>query len=77
MLRCARTLSSGFQPGDNVANGPCLNLTTVDPTPLYPRGSQFDFSHENATDPTKWSNPTDVEFVYTSCDAINCWIEPR
>ena len=21
--------------------------------------------------------PQDVEFVYTSCDAINCWIEPR
>ena len=44
---------------------------------MYPEGSQFDFSDENATDPSSWLNPGDVEFVYTSCDAINCWIEPR
>lgn len=44
---------------------------------MYPEGSAFDFSNENATVPSTWSNPTDVEFVYTSCDAINCWIEPR
>ena len=43
----------------------------------YPEGSQFSFVGENATDPRTWSNPGDVEFVYTSCDAINCWIEPR
>ena len=22
-------------------------------------------------------NPQDVEFLYTGCDAINCWVEPR
>ena len=66
----------GRQPGDN-RYGHCLNLTNVSSTKLYPAGSAFDFSHENATDPATWSNPTDVEFVYTSCDAINCWIEPR
>ena len=58
-------------------NGHCLNLTNVTRTPLYPNGAAFDFSHENATDPASWENPGDVEFVYTSCDAINCWIEPR
>jgi hypothetical protein len=66
----------GRQPGDN-RNGFCLNLTNVTRTPMYPEGSQFDFTHENATDPSVWENPGDVEFVYTSCDAINCWIEPR
>jgi hypothetical protein len=66
----------GRQPGDN-RNGHCLNLTNTLPTPMYPTGSAFDFRHENATDPTRWKNPADVEFVYTSCDAINCWIEPR
>lgn len=66
----------GRQPGDN-RNGFCLNLTNVTRTEMYPEGSQFDFSSENATDPSKWKNPGDVEFVYTSCDAINCWIEPR
>ena len=43
----------------------------------YPNGAAFDFANENATDPSQWLNPSDVEFVYTSCDAINCWIEPR
>ena len=57
--------------------GHCLNLTNVTRTPLYPNGAAFDFSTENATDPASWENPGDVEFVYTSCDAINCWIEPR
>ena len=66
----------GRQPGDN-RNGFCLNLTNVTRTAMYPEGSQFDFSYENATDPSTWTNPGDVEFVYTSCDAINCWIEPR
>lgn len=66
----------GRQPGDN-RKGFCLNLTNASATPMYPQGSAFDFSFENATDPSTWSNPTDVEFVYTSCDAINCWIEPR
>ena len=28
-------------------------------------------------DPTTWSNPGDVEFVYTSCAAYACWVEPR
>ena len=66
----------GRQPGDN-RNGHCLNLTNITRTPMYPEGSQFDFNGENATDPSTWENPGDVEFVYTSCDAINCWIEPR
>jgi pectate lyase len=44
---------------------------------MFPSGSQFDFSSENATDPSAWPNPSDVEFVYTGCDAINCWIQPR
>ena len=66
----------GRQPGDN-RNGHCLNLTNVTRTAMYPEGSQYDFSHETATDPSTWQNPEDVEFVYTSCDAINCWIEPR
>eukprot|EP00038_Savillea_parva_P009887 m.186474 g.186474 ORF g.186474 m.186474 type:complete len:922 (+) comp16782_c0_seq1:76-2841(+) len=66
----------GTQPGDN-RNGNCLNLTNVSRTDLYPNGQAFDFTYENATDPSTWTNPSDVEFVYTSCDAINCWIEPR
>lgn len=66
----------GIQPGDN-KQGNCLNLTNTTATSMYPYGSQFDFHYENATDPSKWLNPGDVEFVYTSCDAINCWIEPR
>lgn len=66
----------GRQPGDN-REGFCLNLTNVTSTPMYPEGSEFDFSHENATKPSDWPNPGDVEFVFTSCDAINCWIEPR
>jgi hypothetical protein len=72
----SRVYGHGLQPGDNT-NGKCLNLTNVSDTLMYPEGSAFDFAHENATDPSTWSNPTDVEFVYTSCDAINCWIEPR
>eukprot|EP00039_Didymoeca_costata_P028580 m.21525 g.21525 ORF g.21525 m.21525 type:complete len:848 (-) comp7175_c0_seq1:170-2713(-) len=71
-----RIFGHGLQPGDN-KKGNCLNLTNVSSTPMYPQGSAFDFSSENATDPSTWINPTDVEFVYTSCDAINCWIEPR
>ena len=67
---------TGRQPGDN-RQGYCLNLTNATATHMYPEGSQFDFSSEPAVDPTKWANPGDVEFVYTSCDAINCWIEPR
>ena len=66
----------GRQKGDN-RDGFCLNLTNATSTTMYPEGSQFDFAGENATDPRTWSNPTDVEFVYTSCDAVNCWIEPR
>lgn len=66
----------GRQQGDN-RNGFCHNLTNSTPTALYPAGSAYDFSSENATDPANWANPGDVEFVYTSCDAINCWIEPR
>ena len=57
--------------------GYCHNLTNSTPTALYPAGSAYDFSFENATDPASWANPADVEFVFTSCDAINCWIEPR
>jgi hypothetical protein len=66
----------GRQQGDN-KNGYCHNLTNSTPTSLYPAGSAYDFSFENATDPSTWTNPSDVEFVFTSCDAINCWIEPR
>jgi hypothetical protein len=66
----------GRQPGDN-RKGYCLALNNTLPTPMYPTGSAFDFTHETATDPASWKNPEDVEFVYTSCDAINCWIEPR
>lgn len=71
-----RVYGTGSQPGDN-RNGQCLNLTNVSSTALYPTGSAFDFGHEHATNPALWPNPADVEFVYTSCDAINCWIEPR
>ena len=66
----------GRQQGDN-RNGYCHNLTNSTPTSLYPAGSAYDFTFENATDPSTWANPGDVEFVFTSCDAINCWIEPR
>jgi hypothetical protein len=71
-----RVYGHGRQQGDN-RKGYCHNLTNSTPTELYPAGSAYDFSFENATDPSSWSNPGDVEFVYTSCDAINCWIEPR
>lgn len=76
--RALRTKLTGHgrQQGDN-KNGYCHNLTNSTPTRLYPAGSAYDFSFENATDPSTWTNPGDVEFVYTSCDAINCWIEPR
>ena len=49
----------------------------VEPTPMYPLGSAYSFEGENATDPKKWPNPQDVEFLWTGCDAINCWVEPR
>eukprot|EP01079_Euglenida_sp_SAG-EU17-18_P011234 gene11234-2042_t len=55
---------------------PCFQ-TPLPNTLRKPARSEFDFTWENATDPSKWPNPGDVEFVYTSCDAINCWIEPR
>eukprot|EP01047_Picozoa_sp_COSAG01_P114214 COSAG01_NODE_42895_length_435_cov_1.327381_1_plen_48_part_10 len=32
---------------------------------MYPAGSAYDFSFENATDPASWPNPSDVEFVCT------------
>jgi hypothetical protein len=57
-----RIYGHGRQQGDN-RNGYCLNLTNATATKMYPEGSQFDFSHENATDPSKWPNPGDVEFV--------------
>ena len=66
----------GRQAGDN-KQGYCHNLSLVDPTPEYPLGSAYSFAGENATDPSKWLNPSDVEFVWTGCDAINCWVEPR
>ena len=66
----------GRQGGDN-KQGYCHNLSLVDPTPEYPLGSAYSFEGENATDPTQWLNPEDVEFVWTGCDAINCWVEPR
>ena len=77
-LRAQRTrvYGHGRQQGDN-RMGYCHNLTNSTPTALYPAGSAYDFSFENATDPASWANPADVEFVFTSCDAINCWIEPR
>ena len=71
-----RIYGHGLQQGDNKM-GRCLNLTNATSTALYPEGSQYDFSHENATDPSLWPNPTDVEFLWTGCDAINCWVEPR
>eukprot|EP01043_Picozoa_sp_COSAG02_P061182 COSAG02_NODE_8167_length_2681_cov_2.087529_2_plen_502_part_00 len=71
-----RVYGHGRQQGDN-RKGYCHNLTNSTPTELYPAGSAYDFSGENSTDPASWANPGDVEFVYTSCDAINCWIEPR
>ena len=77
-LRAQRTrvYGHGRQQGDN-RMGYCHNLTNSTPTALYPAGSAYDFSFENATDTASWANPADVEFVFTSCDAINCWIEPR
>ena len=30
-----------------------------------------------AANPASWRNPADVEFVYISCAAFNCWVEPR
>jgi hypothetical protein len=66
----------GRQGGDN-KEGYCHNLSLVEPTPEYPLGSAYSFEGENATDPTQWLNPEDVEFVWTGCDAINCWVEPR
>ena len=66
----------GRQGGDN-KEGYCHNLTLVEPTKEYPLGSAYSFAFENATDPTKWLNPQDVEFLWTGCDAINCWVEPR
>ena len=71
-----RVYGHGRQQGDN-RMGYCHNLTNSTPTDLYPAGSAYDFSGENSTDPGSWPNPGDVEFVFTSCDAINCWIEPR
>ena len=41
---------------------------------MYPLGSAYSFAGENATDPTQWLNPQDVEFLWTGCDAINCTI---
>jgi beta-glucuronidase len=60
--------------------GRCLNLTNATNTPTYPEGSQYDFRYEQLGGPhapSKWPNPGDVEFLYTGCDAINCWVEPR
>jgi hypothetical protein len=71
-----RVHGTGLQQGDNKM-GRCLNLTNATNTDMYPEGSQYDFTHEKAVDPSKWPNPQDVEFLYTGCDAINCWVEPR
>jgi hypothetical protein len=43
----------------------------------YPMGSQYDVTDGGVGDPSTWLNPTDVEFVFTSCAAFNCWVEPR
>jgi hypothetical protein len=71
-----RVYGTGIQQGDNKM-GKCLNLTNATNTKMYPEGSQYDFSFEKNIDPSKWPNPQDVEFLYTGCDAINCWVEPR
>eukprot|EP01052_Picozoa_sp_SAG31_P001462 SAG31_NODE_49_length_30599_cov_15.615016_22_plen_529_part_00 len=72
-----RVHGTGLQQGDNKM-GHCLNLTNASSTKLYPEGSAYDFAQEpNVVDPSKWPNPEDVEFLYTGCDAINCWVEPR
>lgn len=71
-----RVYGTGTQQGDNKM-GRCLNLTNATNTKMYPEGSQYDFSFEKNVDPSKWPNPQDVEFLYTGCDAINCWVEPR
>jgi len=36
----------------------------------------YDFTG-SSMDPSKWTNPADVEFVFTGCKAMNCWLEPR
>ena len=71
-----KVFGHGRQQGDN-REGHCLNLTNASATKMFPEGSLFDFTFENATDPSQWPNPGDVEFVYTSCDAINCWSHGR
>jgi hypothetical protein len=71
-----RIHGTGIQQGDNKM-GRCLNLTNASNTAMYAEGSAYDFAYEKATDPSTWPNPQDVEFLYTGCDAINCWVEPR
>ena len=43
-----------------------MNLSHAANTTMYPEGSAYDFAPlAGSVDPTKWPNPTDVEFVYT------------
>jgi len=53
-----------------------FNLTMSANTSMYPEGSRYDFAG-TGIDPSKWPNPGDVEFVFTSCASFNCWVEPR
>ena len=71
-----RVYGTGIQQGDNKM-GHCMNLSNASATEMYPEGSAYDFTHEKNVDPSKWPNPADVEFLWTGCDAINCWVEPR
>jgi hypothetical protein len=50
-----------------------FNLTMSANTSMYPEGSRYNFAG-TGIDPSKWPNPGDVEFVFTSCAAFNCWV---
>ena len=54
-----------------------FNFSLATNTTTFPMGSQYDVSQGGVGDPSQWPNPTDVEFVFTSCAAFNCWTEPR
>jgi hypothetical protein len=54
-----------------------FNFSLVSNTSMFPMGSKYDVSAGGVPTPSTWKNPEDVEFVFSSCAAFNCWTEPR
>ena len=76
---CGSNSHSPEKSCNNDTSSPIWNFpfTLVENTTLYPTGSQYDVTDGGVGGPSAWPNPTDVEFVFTSCAAFNCWVEVK